>query len=97
MNEGMWRRRTLAPRSDRTAGRSVIDATTAQRTATAAEMPNEVMRGIPATASERSAITTVVPAKTTAVPEELIARAIDSWSSTPPSSCSRCLVTRNNA
>ena len=78
MNEGIRRRRMLPPRSERTAGRSVIDARTAQRTATAAEMPNDVMSGMPATARDRRAITTVVPANTTAVPEELIARAIDS-------------------
>ena len=66
-------------------------------TAIAEANPSEVTNGIPATASEASAITTVLPAKTIALPEEATARAIDSLTSMPSPSWSRCLVTRNSA
>src|SRR6202000_1907851 len=55
---------------------------------TAAVMPSVVTSGIPATASEQSAIITVKPAKTTAPPAVAVARAIDSRSSMPSPSCS---------
>ncbi len=46
---------------------------------------------------DRSAITTVPPANSTALPEVATARATDSWTSTP--FCSSCLwrVTMNSA
>ena len=52
-----------------TAGSRVRAASTAVTTATAAEYPSAVTRGIPATRSARSAITTVEPAKTIALPD----------------------------
>ena len=59
-----------------TAGSRVRAASTAVTTATAAEYPSAVTRGIPATRSARRAITTVDPAKTIALPEVATAIAI---------------------
>ena len=56
----------------------MIAASTATRTTSAAESPSAVTRGIPANSSEQSAITTVPPAKTTALPEVATERAIAS-------------------
>ena len=61
-----------------TAGSSVSAASTATTTAIAAIRPIVVTSGMPATASETSAIVTVQPAKNTAPPEVAAARAIDS-------------------
>ena len=70
---------TCRPSSDTTAGSSVIAAVTAVSTAIAVTKPSVVTSGIPATDSEISAITTVVPANTMALPDVATARAIDSW------------------
>ena len=68
---------------ERTAGNSVSAASTATTTAIAAIAPMVVTSGIPATASETSAIVTVPPAKNTAPPDVATERAIDSWMSNP--------------
>ncbi len=57
------------PTSDSTAGSRVSAASTATTTAIAAIKPIVVTSGMPATASEASAIVTVAPAKNTAPPE----------------------------
>jgi hypothetical protein len=85
------------PTSESTAGRSVIDASTAVATANAEEYPSDVTSGIPATSSVSSAITTVVPAKTMALPEVATASAIESFSSIPCARFARCRLTRKSA
>ncbi len=60
------------------AGNSVSAASTATTTAMPAISPIVVTKGMPATASDTSAIVTVPPAKNTAPPEVATARAIDS-------------------
>ena len=81
----------------RTAGRSVIAASTAVTTAKAAAYPIEVTRGIPATTRVIRAITTVVPANTIALPEVETAAAIDSSIAMPSFRCVRCRLTRKRA
>ena len=71
------------PSSASSAGSSVNAARTAITTEIAAISPMVVTSGIPATASETSAIVTVVPAKKTAPPEVAAARAIDSSTARP--------------
>ncbi len=88
----MW-----GPRAPSIAGSSVVAAKTATITAIAAVKPRVLTRGIPAKASEQSAITTVKPAKTTAPPAVAAARAIDSCRSMPSRSCSLCRVTMKRA
>ncbi len=53
--------------------------------------------GMPENTSETSAITTVMPAKTTAPPAVAAERAIDSRISMPSLSWSLCRVTMNSA
>ena len=65
------------------AGRNVTAAHTATRTTSAAERPSEVTSGIPAKISESSAMTTVLPANTTALPDVATERAIASLGSSP--------------
>ena len=73
----------------------------AARTATATEIaavkPSVLTNGIPATLSKQRAITTVVPAKTTAPPDVAIARATDSSGSRPSASWRRCRLTMKRA
>ena len=69
------RGRSRSPNSRATAGSSVSAMTTAIVTAAAAARPITVSTGIFATESPASAITTVAPAKTTALPA--VARARD--------------------
>ena len=66
-------------------------------TATAAISPIVVTSGMPATASDTSAIVTVPPANDTAPPEVAAARAIDSRSSRPSFKPRKCRVTMNSA
>ena len=66
-------------------------------TAIAAIRPIVVTSGMPATASETSAIVTVPPAKVTAPPEVATARAIDSCNSRPSFMPRKCRVTMNSA
>ena len=65
------------------AGSSVSAPITATTTAMAAISPIVVTIGIPATASETSAIVTVPPAKNTAPPDVAADRATDSSMSRP--------------
>ena len=85
------------PTSERITGINVIDVITAASTAIADATPSVVTSGMPATASETSAITTVLPANTIALPDDATALAIDSRISTPVASCSVCFVTRKSA
>src|SRR5262249_58393411 len=71
------------PSAPSIAGSSVDAAQTATTTAIAAVKPRVETSGIPAKASEQSAITTVKPANTTAPPAVAVARAIDSRISIP--------------
>ena len=79
------------------AGSRVSAARTATTTAIAAMRPIVVTSGIPATASDTSAIVTVPPANATAPPEVAAARAIDSCSSRPSFMPRKCRVTMNSA
>ncbi len=83
---GWWIRSELmcGPKIDKNAGKSVSAAATATTTAMAAISPIVVTKGMPATASETSAIVTVPPAKKTAPPEVATDREIDSRISNPP-------------
>ena len=85
------------PSAPSIAGSSVAAAQTATTTAIAAVNPSVLTSGIPAKASEQSAITTVKPAKTTAPPAVAVARAIDSRSSIPSPSWSLWRVTMKSA
>ncbi len=75
----------------------MVAAPTAITTAIAAVKPSVLTSGMPAKASEQSAITTVKPAKTTAPPAVAVARATDSRSSIPSFSCSLWRVTMKSA
>ena len=77
------------PSTESRAGRSVTAAHTAVSTAIADVKPSNVTSGMSAIASEQIAITTVVPAKTTAAPSVATARATDSGYSMPARTCSR--------
>ena len=79
------------------AGSSVNAPRTAITTAMAAIRPIVVTSGIPATASDTSAIVTVAPAKKTAPPDVAAARAIDSSIGRPSCSPRKCRVTMNSA
>ena len=91
-SESMW-----GPSAPSIAGSRVAAAQTATTTAIAAVKPSVLTSGMPAKASEQSAITTVKPAKTTAPPAVAVARAIDSRSSIPSPSCSLWRVTMKSA
>jgi hypothetical protein len=86
-----------SPTIARSAGSSVMAASTAIATTSAAVYPSVVTSGMPTIASDSSATITVHPAKTTAPPELAVARAIDSRVSMPSRRCSMCRVTMNSA
>ena len=86
-----------APANPSSAGTSVSETATATATVPAAASPIAVMNGIPTTASEARAITTVAPAKTTALPAVATARAADSSGSIPANSCARWREMMNSA
>ncbi len=95
-----WRTRSeliRGPRIPSSAGSSVSAASTAITTAIAAIRPIVVTSGIPATASDTSAIVTVLPAKNTAPPEVATARAIDSSIGNPSCKPRKWRVTMNSA
>ncbi len=73
-NRGTVRANTLRPNSPSNAGNRLIAAATATKTATAAARPIVVSIGIRTTESAASAMTTVSPAKTTALPAVPVAR-----------------------
>ncbi|BFO14334.1 hypothetical protein SHKM778_07220 [Streptomyces sp. KM77-8] len=66
-------------------------------TAPADASPIEVSSGTPATDSPASAMTTVAPAKTTALPAVALARATDSTTGIPAASWPRWRDTMNRA
>ena len=75
----------------------MIEAVTMTSTMTAIAMPPAVMNGMPATLRPRMAMTTVPPAKTTALPAVANARPTDSSTVSPRARYSRCRVTTNSA
>ena len=79
------------------AGSRVSAASTATTTAIAAISPIVVTSGMLATASDTSAIVTVLPANATAPPDVATARASDSRTSRPLASPRKCRVTMNSA
>ncbi len=79
------------------AGSSVIAASTASSTTSAAVKPSVRTSGMPTTAREASATITVAPANTTAPPEDAIARAIASSIDMPSRRCWRWRLTMNRA
>ncbi len=85
------------PVSASRAGSRVRAASTATTTAIAAIKPIVVTSGMPATASDTSAIVTVQPAKKTAPPDVAAARAIDSSKGRPSWRPRRWRVTMNRA
>ena len=78
-----FRGRSLSPIRPMKAGSIVRAMTTARATPTAAKTPMTVRKGILAMANPMRAMTTVVPAKTTADPDVATARAADSCTSKP--------------
>lgn len=87
----------LGPVIDSMAGSRVSAAMTATMTAIAAIRPMVVTSGMLATASDTSAMVTVLPVNTTAPPEVATARAIDSRRSRPSPRPRKCRVTMNSA
>ena len=85
------------PTRDSPAGSRVVAAITATSTATAAARPIAVTSGMFASTSARSAMTTVLPAKTIALPEVATDSATESRTSMPCASWSLCRVTRKSA
>ncbi len=69
---------------------NVVATRIATSTAPAATVPIRPRNGMPVTLSARSATMTVVPAKTTALPDVPFASPMDSCSSMPCRSCVRC-------
>ena len=74
----------------------MIAISTAIITVNAAEKPSTARNGSPGTASADSAMMTVSPAKTTALPLVPVARAMDSPGGTPSRSWRRCRCTMNS-
>ena len=85
------------PTTPSTAGRNVIAVSMATRTASAEEYPMAPSSGTRATSSASSAMITVIPANTTALPDVAMARATASRTSAPPCSSSRKRKTMNRA
>ena len=85
------------PARPSSAGSSVIAATTETATTTADEKPIAVTVGMPATTRPQIAMTTVVPANTTAMPDVPLAWPAESGTLIPLASCSRWRVTTNSA
>lgn len=85
--------RIRSPAIASTAGVRVIAMSTATATPAAAATPSAVRKGMPATERPSSAMMTVRPAKTTALPLVAVARAMDSRTPRPDLSCSWCRLT----
>ncbi len=79
------------------AGSSVRARATITATAPADTRPMIVTAGMPAMARPMMAMTTVVPANSTAAPDVATARAADSSTVMPAARCSRWRVTTNRA
>ena len=80
-----------------TAGLTVTATTTVTATVAAATRPIWARIGMPESTRAASAMTTVVPAKTTALPAVATERAIDSWRSSPRRMLPRWRLTMNSA
>ena len=87
--ERALRDNSRSPISDSSAGVSVTATSTATATHAAPTIPISPRKGMPVIVSATSAITTVKPANTTALPDVPVASAIDSRSGTPARSCLR--------
>jgi len=87
---------TQSPSNASSAGSSVIDASTATTTAIADAWPSTVISETPDTASESRAITTVMPANATALPDVAAAWPIASWVLMPSWRAERARVTMNS-
>ncbi len=85
------------PASPSSAGRSVTAATMATATVMAEASPMVAMDGMPAMRRPAMAMTTVVPAKRTALPEVALARPADSSTERPSCRNPRWRVTMNSA
>ncbi len=96
-NAGTRSESIRSPTIDSIAGKSEIAARTAVATAKADVYPSVVTSGIPATSSVISAMTTVPPAKTIALPEVATACPIDSCTPMPSRRWVRWRLTRNSA
>ena len=72
----------------RNAGSSVIEPNTAATTPIAEARPSALTSGMPATPRDNSAMTTVQPAKTIALPAVATALAMESCMDIPARSCS---------
>ena len=88
MNAGSDAQAIRCLSSPSSAGSSVIEPTTAATTPMAEARPSALTSGMPATPSESSAITTVQPAKTIALPAVETALAMESCIDIPARSCS---------
>ena len=88
MNFGSDAQRMRCLSRPRNAGSREIEPSTAVTTPIADASPRAVTSGMPATARESSAITTVPPAKTIALPEVATALAMESCIAMPSRSCS---------
>ena len=86
-----------SPAKPSNAGSSVNDTATMTATVRADINPIRVTIGMPAMASPQIAITTVMPAKSTAEPDVAIARPAESSTVMPCARYSRWRVTMNNA
>ncbi len=82
--------RSRSPSRSAIAGSSVSASDTATVTAAAAASPMTVSTGMPATVRPVSAMTTVAPANTTALPAVARARDIDSAGECPSARLRRC-------
>jgi hypothetical protein len=89
--------RSRSPAKPSRAGISVTAMATAKTTAAAADRPIVVRKGMRTTDRPDSAMTTVRPANTTAVPAVAVARAADSATVIPADSWDRCRATMNSA
>ena len=89
--------RSRSPASASIAGTTVRATATATATAAAAAKPMTARNGIRATTRPHSAMTTVAPAKITALPAVPSARAIDSGTGTSSTSWARWRETMNRA
>ena len=88
---------TRVPMNRRIAGLTVIATSTVTATVPAATRPISARIGMPDRTSAPRAMTTVAPAKTTALPAVATDRAIDSRRSIPCRMLPRCRLTMNSA
>jgi hypothetical protein len=97
--EAVWRSlrgSTRLPAKPSSAGSSVMATSTATATVPAAARPMTARNGMLTTASPASAMTTVMPAKTTAEPAVPTARAAASSGARPSTRFCRCREVMNS-